>query len=61
MGKLDDCRICEKEYASNFANFFDSRVKVHDNENYMVSYFEAMQQLTGMEVCDLLLIRHLFN
>lgn len=51
MGRDSDCRICEKKYASSFANLFDSKVKVHGCENYIISYFEAIQQLTGMEVC----------
>lgn len=59
MGKDNACRICEKKYSSNFANLFDSKVQVYECENYMISYFEAMQQLTGMEVCIRLLMRHL--
>lgn len=51
MVKKAGCRICEKKYASNFANLFDSKVKVYENDNYQISYFEAMQQLTGIEVC----------
>lgn len=51
MSEKNDCRICEKKYSSKFANLFDSKVKVYNNDNYMISYFEAMQQLTGMEVC----------
>lgn len=47
------CRICEKKCSSTCANVFDSKVKVYENDNYMISYFEAMQQLTGMEVCCL--------
>lgn len=52
MAKENACRICEKKCSRNFANLFDSKVKVFDCENYMISYFEAMQQLTGMEVCN---------
>lgn len=51
MGRDNACRICEKKYSSNFANLFDSKVKVHGCENYIISYFEAIQQLTGVEVC----------
>lgn len=51
MSKGSACRICDRKYSSNFANLFDSKVKVYENEKYTVSYFEAMQQLTGMEVC----------
>lgn len=52
MGRENDCRICEKKYSRFFANLFDSKVKVHGSENYIISYFEAIQQLTGMEVCN---------
>lgn len=51
MSQINNCRICEKKYTSKFANLFDARVSVYNNESYMISYFEAMQQLTGMEVC----------
>lgn len=53
MARDNGCRICEKKYSSNFANLFDSNVKVHGCENYIISYFEAIQQLTGMEVCSI--------
>ena len=53
MAQETVCRICEKEYSPNFANFFDTQVKVHGCENYLISYFEAIQQLTGMEVCNI--------
>lgn len=50
MGKDSVCRICEKKHSPNFANLFDSKVKVYDCADYLISYFEAIQQLTGMEV-----------
>lgn len=53
MGRDNACRICDKKYASSFANLFDSKVMVHGCENYIISYFEAIQQLTGMEVCTI--------
>ncbi|XP_055327019.1 zinc finger protein 502-like [Sitodiplosis mosellana] len=50
MGKKTACRICDSKYAPNFSNLFHSNVKVYENENHQISYFEAMQQLTGIEI-----------
>lgn len=61
MGQEKVCRICEKKCAPNFANLFDSKVKVYDCDDYMISYFEAMQQLTGMEVCNLMYMKYIHH
>lgn len=51
MARGNECRICEKKYSPNFATLFDSKVKIYESDDYTITYFEAMQQLTGMEVC----------
>lgn len=45
------CRMCKKSpRAQNFVHILDAKVKTSQNEGEMVSFFEAMQQLTGSEV-----------
>lgn len=51
MGKEIVCRICKTKQSPHFANLFDTQVRVYESKNFMISYFEAMQQLTGIEVC----------
>lgn len=45
------CRICQKpEVKADFTNIFQLCVKNGENEE--ISLFEAMQQLTGLQVCS---------
>lgn len=50
MVGLSSCRICKKTPRSeNLAHILDAKVEVRSTDE-VVSYFEAMQQLTGSEV-----------
>lgn len=51
MGRDIVCRICETTQSLHFANLFDVKVPVYESKSFKISYFDAMQQLTGIEVC----------
>lgn len=53
MTEQISCFVCKKSRPTKFKYIYDIQVPVHKNE--MISYFEAMKQLTGIEVSAMLL------
>lgn len=61
MVGMTKCLMCKKSPRfKTLAHILDSKVKVRQNEDEMISYFEAMQQLTGWldKVCFFFGRRH---